>query len=284
MTTDIRQGEVLDSTIIGFIGAGNMANSLIRGLLAKGISADSIWATDIDKNKLQLLEDECGIKSASSQEIAENADVVVLAVKPQVMADACQTLASQLGERCPLLVSIAAGITTARLQQWMGKPWPVVRCMPNTPALVGKGATGLFSSPLVSENQKLLAENIMSAVGFSAWVDTEEDIDTVTALSGSGPAYFFLFMEAMQNVAKDMGLSEQLARDLTYATAAGAAELAQQSEDDIAELRRKVTSPGGTTEQAINQFEEGGLRELVTKALQAARSRSIELAKDSDKK
>ncbi|NQV68501.1 MAG: pyrroline-5-carboxylate reductase [Pseudohongiella sp.] len=273
----------MDSTNIGFIGAGNMANSLIRGLLAKGIPADSIQAMDIDQSKLQQLEQECGIRPASSAEIAANADVIVLAVKPQFMLDACQTLAGNLADRSPLLISIAAGITTSHLQSWLARPCAVVRCMPNTPALVGKGASGLFASPKVSDSQKLLAEDIMSAVGFIAWVNKETDIDIVTAVSGSGPAYFFLFMEAMQDAAMEMGLSEQLARDLTYHTAAGAAELALQSEDDSAELRRKVTSPGGTTEQAIKQFEAGGLRELVAKALQSAHKRSIELANISDK-
>ena len=272
----------MDSTTIGFIGAGNMANSLIRGLLAKGKPAGSIWATDIDESKLRQLEEECGIKPASSSEIAVNADVIVLAVKPQVMAAACQTLAASLEQRSPLLISIAAGITSSHLQQWLDRECAVVRCMPNTPALVGRGASGLYANTMVSDDQKCLAEEIIAAVGYCAWVDKESDIDAVTAVSGSGPAYFFLFMEAMQNTAREMGLSEELARNLTYQTAAGAADLAIQSEDDIAELRRKVTSPGGTTEQAINQFEEGGLRELVEKALQSARSRSIELAQESD--
>lgn len=273
----------MDSTTIGFIGAGNMANSLIRGLLAKGISASSILAMDIDESKLQQLNQECGIRPASNAEIAAQADVIVLAVKPQFMLDACGALATCLDDRSPLLVSVAAGITSSHLQKWLSRDCAIVRCMPNTPALVGKGASGLFANPEVSDDQKQLAEEIMSAVGFSAWVNEEAEIDIVTAVSGSGPAYFFLFMEAMQNAAKEMGLSEELARDLTYHTAAGAAELALQSDDDSAELRRKVTSPGGTTEQAIKQFEEGGLRELVNKALSSARDRSVELAEAADK-
>lgn len=273
----------MDSTTIGFIGAGNMANSLIRGLLAKGVPAGSIWAMDIDDSKVRHLNQECGIRPASSAEIASNADVIVLAVKPQFMRSACETLAGNLNNRSPLLISIAAGITSSHLQKWLAIDCAIVRCMPNTPALVGKGASGLFANPKVSDSQRLLAEDIISAVGFSAWVDKETDIDIVTAVSGSGPAYFFLFMEAMQNAAQEMGLGEALARDLTYHTAAGAAELALQSTDDIAELRRKVTSPGGTTEQAINRFEEGGLRELVGKALLSAQERSIELAEAADK-
>lgn len=273
----------MDSTKIGFIGAGNMANSLIRGLLAKGIPADSILAMDIDDSKLQQLKQECGIRPASNAEIAAIADVIVLAVKPQFMQDACEALAATLNGRSPLLISVAAGITISHLKKWLARPCAIVRCMPNTPALVGKGASGLFASPEVTDSQKVLAEDIISAVGFSAWVNEETDIDIVTAVSGSGPAYFFLFMEAMQNAATEMGLGKELARELTYYTAAGAAELALRSEDDTAELRRKVTSPGGTTEQAIRQFEEGGLRELVSKALLSARERSIELAEAADK-
>jgi pyrroline-5-carboxylate reductase len=200
------------------------------------------------------------------------------------MEEICEQLAASSPDRYPLIVSIAAGITTSHLQSWLGGDTAIVRCMPNTPALVGKGASGLFANKFVSDDQKQLAEQIMSAVGLSVWVDTEADIDTVTALSGSGPAYFFLFMEAMQNAAKEMGISNELARQLTYQTALGAAELALNSTDDIAVLRRNVTSPGGTTEQAINKFEDGGLRELVTSALQAARDRSIELADEFGEK
>lgn len=272
----------MDSTTMGFIGAGNMANSLIRGLIAKNSPADSIWASDLDTAKLDSLQAECGIRVGSNAEIAAQAEVIVLAVKPQVMPQVCQALAKELADRSVLLISIAAGITTAHLQSWFGKNAAIVRCMPNTPALVGMGATGLFATSQVSSQQKLLAEDVLSAVGFVAWVAKETDIDSVTAVSGSGPAYFFLFMEAMQDTAKKMGLSDKLARELTYHTAAGAAALAQHSTEDIATLRRNVTSPGGTTEQAIQQFENDDLRELVDKALQAARKRSVELAAETD--
>jgi pyrroline-5-carboxylate reductase len=261
-----------------------MANSLIRGLLAKGMDSAGILAADIDEEKLQRLHQQCDITTASNQQIADTADVIVIAVKPQSMEDVCRGLTLDSNQRSPLIVSIAAGITINHLQTWLGDQTAIVRCMPNTPALIGKGASGLFANPTVSEQQRQLAEQLMTAVGLSVWVNTESDIDTVTAVSGSGPAYFFLFMEAMQEVAVEMGLSEDLARALTYQTAAGAAELAISSEDDTAELRLKVTSPGGTTEQAINQFEEGGLRELVCAALNAARNRSIELADEFGEK
>ena len=266
---------------IGFIGAGNMANGLIRGLISNGTRSENIWASDLDDNKLHTLKQECGIKTGSNSDIVNNANVIVLAVKPQVMMDVCCALAADLGDSEVLLLSIAAGITTAHLESWFGKSAAIVRCMPNTPALVGMGASGLFANTKVTNKQKLLAQEIISAVGFVTWVDADSDIDIVTAVSGSGPAYFFLFMEAMQATAKEMGLSEDLARELIYHTAAGAAALAHQSEDDIATLRRNVTSPGGTTEKAILQFEDGDLRGLVAKALNAARARSIELAEET---
>lgn len=269
-------------TKIGFIGAGNMANSLIRGLIAKGSAPSDIWAADLDAGKLELLAQQCGIYTGDNAEIAAKADLIVLAVKPQVMKQVCQGLAADLNGRAPLLISIAAGITSAQLQSWLGESAAIVRCMPNTPALVGLGASGLFANAQVSAEQRELAQQCISAVGFATWVEQDADIDIVTAVSGSGPAYFFLFMEAMQASAIEMGLSEELARDLTYHTAAGAAALAQFSEDDTATLRRNVTSPGGTTEKAIQQFEDGDLRGLVAKALKAARTRSIELAEETD--
>lgn len=272
----------MKSIKIGFIGAGNMANSLIRGMIARGTRAEDISAADPDGSKLEQLSGECGVRGGSNAEIAADADVLVLAVKPQVMRDVCLALATDLQGRAPLVVSIAAGITTAHLEGWLGDSTAIVRCMPNTPALVGKGASGLYANARVSAPQRQIAEEILSAVGYVTWVANDSDIDIVTAVSGSGPAYFFLFMEAMQASAVEMGLSEDLARQLTYHTAAGAAALAQSSTDDIATLRARVTSPGGTTEQAILRFEEGDLRGLVAKALQAARTRSVELAEETD--
>jgi pyrroline-5-carboxylate reductase len=268
----------VDTTKIGFIGAGNMANSLIRGLLAKGVRGDAIWATDVDAVKLKQLAGELGIHTASAEELVAHVDVLVLAVKPQVMRTVCKQIGSKVQAHQPLCISIAAGITLGHLQNWLGADTALVRCMPNTPALVSKGASGLFANDSVSEWQRKIALDLMSSVGLAVWLEQEADIDTVTALSGSGPAYFFLFMEAMQAAAIAMGLNADLARALTYQTAAGAAELAQQSTDDTAQLRRNVTSPGGTTERAIAQVENGALRELVMRSLQAARQRSTELA------
>jgi len=270
----------LNNTTIGFIGAGNMANSLIRGLLAKGSQPSSIIVADVDSEKLEVLSSECGIRLADNQSIAREANVVVLAVKPQVMEEVCSNIS--LRADSSLVVSVAAGTTVALLEKWLGDNTAIVRCMPNTPALVGKGATGLFANEFVSGEQKDLAKTLMDGVGISVWVENESDIDTVTAVSGSGPAYYFLFMEAMQETAAELGLSDDVARQLICQTALGAADLAMKSTDSIAELRRKVTSPNGTTEAAIKSFEADQLRELVRKALTAARDRSIELAKETN--
>jgi pyrroline-5-carboxylate reductase len=268
----------LQDTRIGFIGAGNMASSIIGGLINRGHEASLISASDLDTEKLDALATKTGLSAADNETIAQTADVIVLAVKPQVMSAVSTELAASLGDRRPLIVSIAAGITLSALERWFGPDAALVRCMPNTPALVGSGASGLFANALVNAAQRSIADQLLGAVGLSVWVETESDIDSVTALSGSGPAYFFLMMEAMQESAVKLGLSSELAKALTYQTALGAAQLALASDEETAQLRRNVTSPNGTTERAINHFEDGGLRQLVDGALQAAHARSIELA------
>lgn len=266
----------MNNVTIGFVGAGNMAGSLIRGMIGKGTPPANIAIADLDSTKIDQLVSELGVIGSSNEAIAASADVIVLAVKPQVMADVCKALA--LNGRDALVISVAAGITLSHLQSWLGADTAIVRCMPNTPALVGQGATGLFANSNTSDEQKQIAEEMLNAVGISAWVNSEADIDAVTALSGSGPAYYFLFMEAMQEAAQELGLDEQLVSKFAIQTALGAAVLANESDDDVAELRRKVTSPGGTTERALQNFESGGLRELVKQSLKAARDRSEELA------
>ncbi|MFM1897549.1 MAG: Pyrroline-5-carboxylate reductase [Pseudomonadota bacterium] len=262
---------------IGFIGAGNMAGALIRGLLQQGVPAGRIRAADIDATKLEELSRECGIGSGDSRSVTRVSRVLVLAVKPQVMQQVCGGLKADL-QPGTLVISIAAGITLAHLQRWLGQETALVRCMPNTPALVGCGASALFAAATVDSRQRTLAQAVLDAVGISLWLTRESDMDAVTALSGSGPAYFFLLMEAMQVAGRELGLDDDTARRLTLQTALGAARLAANSPLDSAELRRQVTSPGGTTERAIGVFEQGGLRELVSKALGAARQRSEELA------
>lgn len=268
-----------ESTKIAFIGAGNMANALIGGMLAEGFSAGSIFAADPHQPSLDTLQQRYAIKTLDSNTAAAaEADVLVLAVKPQVLQQAISELAPALANRSPLVISVVAGIAIASIRDWLGKAVPIVRCMPNTPALVRLGATALFGNELVDNAERELASNILSAVGITAWVDNESDLDVVTAVSGSGPAYFFALMEAMQEKAVGLGLSDDMARQFVQQTALGAAQMALTSDVDVAELRRRVSSPGGTTLAALAQFERGDLNGLVAHALDAARNRAVELA------
>ena len=264
--------------IIGFIGAGNMATSLVGGMITKGIRPARIWMSDVSQDRLDELSRQHRVHvSTDNAEIARRADVLVLAVKPQVMQAVCEALREALGERQPLIISIAAGVTVASLKGWLGE-LPVVRCMPNTPALVQAGATGLYAEPSVSAEQKELAGQILGSVGLTFWFDEEKALDAVTAVSGSGPAYFFLLMESMIDAGRKLGLDEHTARQLVLQTAWGASQLAITSEAGPDVLRQQVTSPGGTTAAALNVFEDGGFRVLVDSALAAARRRSEELA------
>jgi pyrroline-5-carboxylate reductase len=265
---------------ITFIGAGNMASSIIGGLIKQGFAADAITATDPYQPSLDKLQADMGINvSADNSEAAAAADVIVLAIKPQVMEPVCRALSKDLSHR-PMIVSIAAGIDIHSLDQWLGNQLAIVRCMPNTPALVQTGASGLFANAHTNDDQKALANRILEAVGIVQWLETEDLLDPVTAVSGSGPAYFFLFMEAMIEAGIAQGLSRENATELTLQTALGAAKLAQGSDVDVAELRRRVTSPNGTTEQAVLSFEQQGLREVVAKAMQACSDRSVAMAKE----
>ncbi|QQD18420.1 pyrroline-5-carboxylate reductase [Spongiibacter nanhainus] len=269
------------SATIGFIGGGNMAASIIGGLLASGVPGNHIRVGEPNaksRDKLQALGDiQVG---ADNDAVISQSDIVVLAVKPQVMRSVLESLATPLRERRPLLISIAAGVTTGAMNDWLGDNLAIVRCMPNTPALLQSGATGLFANAAVSDTQRQQAGAILEAVGLAVWVEKEVQLDAVTAVSGSGPAYFFLMMEAMQASGEKLGLDADTARQLTLQTALGAARMALEGDVDVAELRRRVTSPNGTTERAIGLFEQGGLRQLVEQALTGARDRADELAKE----
>lgn len=270
---------------IAFIGGGNMAASLIGGLRAQGLPASAICASDPGADRRTELHDVHGIDTfADNAQAVAGADVVVLAVKPQVMQTVCRDLAPHL-QASQLIVSIAAGITCASLQQWLGADTPraIVRCMPNTPALLRQGVSGLFANAAVSDEQKRQAEQLLSAVGLALWLDREELIDAVTAVSGSGPAYFFLLIEAMTAAGEQLGLPRDTAAELTLHTALGAARMACESDVEAAELRRRVTSPNGTTEAAIKAFQAGGLEALVQQAMDAAARRSAELAEQLGK-
>ena len=265
---------------IGFIGGGNMATSLMSGLIASGHSPQQLWVSDTATATLQSHRNQLNVNiSEDNNKIVQEADVVVLAVKPQILREVALQIAPAMQQKKSLVVSIAAGISQTSLALWLGSDVAIVRCMPNTPALVLTGATALHANASVDEEQKDLAENILRAVGVCLWVEDESQLDAVTAVSGSGPAYFFLLMEAMEKVALEMGLDEHTARLLIQQTALGAAKIALESAESPAQLRERVTSPGGTTQKAIETFQDNGFIELVGRALQTAKERSIEMSK-----
>lgn len=265
---------------IAFIGAGNMARSLISGLINAGFPGNHIHATDIDALKAQELGKEFGITGSNDNVAAvKNADVIVLAVKPQFMAEMLAQLAPVIGDfGNKLFISIAAGVSVARLQGLLNGHPNIVRCMPNTPSLIGIGMTGLFAPAVVNATDRQFAQEMLQAVGKTLWVADEADINVVTAASGSGPAYFFLFMQYMVEEAERMGFSTEAARQLVQETALGAAKMViANPATELATLRAQVTSKGGTTAAAIHAFEEGKLAELVSLAMQAAQHRAEEM-------
>ena len=264
---------------LAFIGGGNMARSLIGGLIADGWAPGRIQVADPDAARTtQLAERFPVITTRDNSEAIAGADAVILAVKPQILHEVATQIAPAIREQQPVVISVAAGIRETSLRDWLGEQTAIVRCMPNTPALVQSGATALYANARVSEDQRSLAETVMRAVGLALWVEDESQMDAVTALSGSGPAYFFLFMEALQAAATELGLAADTARLLTLQTAFGAAKMALESREDAATLRQRVTSPGGTTERAIEVFRQEGLETVALRALQAAVERSRELA------
>jgi len=274
----------MSSPVLAFIGAGNMAASLVGGLIADGWDPERIVITDRDPGQLLRLQSRFMVRTLEKNVAAvAAADIVLLAVKPQAMAGVAHEIAGAVARRRPLVISIAAGIRETALRHWLGEGTAIVRCMPNTPALVQSGATALYANDAVSAQQRDQAETILRAVGIALWIEDEAQMDAVTALSGSGPAYFFLFMEALQDAGRELGLSAEAARLLTLQTAFGAAKMALESADDAATLRQRVTSPGGTTERAIQTFRQQGLDRTVSEALQAAAARSRELAEEFGK-
>ena len=262
---------------IAFIGGGNMARSLISGLLAGGWDGQRIIAGDPDPEQRALL-GEMGVQvTADNQAAVEKARVVVLAVKPQILKSALTSLKIT---RETLLVSIAAGVPVRSLKAWTTTGQPIVRCMPNTPALLGAGITALFPSASVSESDRDLADTLLRAAGRTLWVDEEAKLDAVTAVSGSGPAYYFYLMEAMIAAGVEAGLDVETATELTIETAYGAALMARERTEDPAGLRANVTSPGGTTERALSILDEAGAHAIISRALAGAASRSRELAEE----
>lgn len=265
---------------IAFIGGGNMASSLIGGMLAAGTPPESILVAEPSDDQRQNLSQQFGINTSANNLDVLTYDVVVLAVKPQVLQVVCRELANAEDAAEPLYVSIAAGIRSNSIERWLGGNAAIVRCMPNTPALLQYGATALYANTAVTEEQSKQAEDILQAAGITTWVDDETLLDAVTALSGSGPAYFFLLMEAMQTAGIELGLDSDTAKQLSLQTALGAARMAHESDVSPAELRARVTSKGGTTAAALASFEANGFNEIVSEALRAAYNRSAELAEE----
>ncbi|MEH6648764.1 MAG: pyrroline-5-carboxylate reductase [Motiliproteus sp.] len=267
--------------VLGFIGGGNMAQAIIGGLVAEGYPVERIWVSDPSQQQLDRLQQQWPVNTTTdNSQVAAAVEVLLLAVKPQVMQQVVEPLQAAVAAAKPVVISIAAGIPVASLECWLGEQSAIVRCMPNTPALVRTGASGLFANANVTVQQRQQSELIMNAVGISLWVDSEDLIDAVIAVSGSGPAYYFMMMESMIAAGEAQGLSREVSTQLTLQTALGAAKMALASDVDPTELRRRVTSPNGTTEQAVLRFQQGGLQDLVAEAMTACADRGREMAKE----
>ena len=263
---------------ICFIGGGNMAQALIGGLLSRGLPTTRITVSDPVEQIRQILEEK-GIQTTTDNvEAIQNADVVVLAVKPQVLATVLQPLKGLLSDK--LVISIIAGAEIQTISELIGGSQRIVRVMPNTPALVQTGAHGLYAEATVSAEDRDLASQVLASTGLTIWVSTEAQIDAVTAVSGSGPAYFFYMMESMIRAGKNLGLDEKVATTLTLQTALGAAQMAITSASSPAELRKNVTSPNGTTQAAIEVFDHAHISQNIQAALAAAQKRSQQLAQE----
>ena len=266
-----------NSTTIGFIGAGNMAYALVSGLVNSGFSTQNIKLSDTDEALLSLRADEFNLEVfTDNTKLATQCDVIVFAIKPQVLSVVCKELQEHISHN-PLIISIAAGVRAVDINRWLGGNASIVRAMPNTPALLGQGATGMMANDVVSGDQKALAEQILSAVSTCLWVEDEKMLDVVSALSGSGPAYFFLLIESMAKAGAALGLDESTAQQLSIQTALGASMMADSSGDSAHELRAKVTSPNGTTQAAIESFQEQNFDMIVAHAMRAAFDRSREM-------
>ena len=273
----------IPSPVVAFIGGGNMARSLIGGLIRNGTPAASITVSEPSADlRAALARDFSVAAHAENAAAATNADVLVLAVKPQVMKTVCAGLREIVQSRKPLVVSIAAGIRIDQLDAWLGGNLAIVRCMPNTPALIGAGAAGVHANARTSATQKELAQNILSTAGLAVWIDEEAQMDAVTALSGSGPAYFFLLVEALIEAAVAQGLPRGAAQQLATQTCLGAGRMLREDGATPAELRRRVTSPNGTTQAALESFAADDFARIVARAVAAATRRGGELSSGLD--
>ncbi|SOY51037.1 pyrroline-5-carboxylate reductase [Cupriavidus taiwanensis] len=277
---------MLDTLTFGFLGGGNMASALIGGLIARGVPAGAIRVVDPFPEAQQRLARDLGVHAMAAPDAAFGAsDVLVLAVKPQQFRDAAAQLLPHLpaGGHGNLVISVAAGIRLQDMQRWLGGRSRVVRAMPNTPALSGMGMTGLAAPAGLSAEDRAIASAVAEAVGKCVWVDGDDQIDAVTAISGSGPAYVFYFIEAMQRAATELGLSAEQGRELAVETFRGAATLAGQSPEPVATLRERVTSKGGTTYAALTSMEASGIADAFVRAMHAAAARGREMGAEFGK-
>ena len=274
----------MSNSKIAFIGGGNMARSLIGGLVATGMSNKDISVSEPKADLREKLTKDFGVNALEENASAVmGANVIVLAVKPQILQEVVIPLGNLIAEARPLLISVAAGVTCSSIERWVGSQPALIRVMPNTPALIGAGISALYANSNVSNDQRALAEKIATAVGKTVWIEEESLMDAVTAVSGSGPAYFFYVMQAIHDAAVREGLDAETARLLTLETALGAARLALASTEDPGNLQAQVTSPGGTTEAAIKVLNDSGVTDTLQQAVSAARARGGELAKLLDR-
>ncbi|MGA9422557.1 MAG: pyrroline-5-carboxylate reductase [Rhodanobacteraceae bacterium] len=268
-----------DCRSVTFIGGGNMARSLIGALLHGGAASGSIAVAEPDAALRRALASDFGIAvHESNADAVRDASIIVLAVKPQVMHVVCAEIATALGDRRPLMISIAAGIRLDQLRRWLAAEFPIVRAMPNTPALIGAGISGLIANRTVDASQRAQAEAILAAAGETVWIEHEELMDTVTAVSGSGPAYFFLMVEALEDAAVAQGLPRSSAHLLATRTCLGAGRMLTEGDDAPSDLRKRVTSPGGTTQAALDAFAASDFRTLIARVIAAATERGRELS------
>jgi pyrroline-5-carboxylate reductase len=266
---------------LAFIGGGNMAQALITGLKNQRFAMCDITVIELEANKRKALEHAFGINTSDDITQALSCDVIILAIKPQQLPNLAKTLGLLLKNQ--LIISIAAGIRLADLSRWLGNYQTIVRCMPNTPAQIQAGITGLYAMPSVSKTQIALADQILSAAGTTLWLDSEQKLDAVTAISGSGPAYVFYLIEALQAAAIELGLNEAQAKQLSVATFKGASLLADASSTPIATLREQVTSKGGTTEQGLLSLQSSQVKQAIILAAQKACERANTLGDELGK-
>lgn len=273
------------TTTVGFIGGGHMTSAIVGGLVSDAVSTPSICVANRGQEKLASLVNKYGVRGAASNEaLVKDVDVVVLAVKPQVLESVLTPLASIIQDRKPLIISLAAGIRCDAIDAWAGGNLPIIRVMPNTPSVIREGASGVYANSAVSESQRRFASQLMSTIGLVVWVEEESQIDLVTAVSGSGPAYFMLFIDALVQAASNRGMDKEIVRQLALKTASGTANMLASSELSLATQINNMLLPGGTTEQAVAALRQHDIYGMVDAAVEAANRRANELAEQLNKR